>query len=330
MINTQLLKQLYYTEETEAPKDTALVQPVAAEEAVPVSEVHEETETLAALQPAPISEAPEETSPAGETFARACAMQEAPAAPLQVPDCRDRILVTGNKDPGYPPALARLATDLAQNSALYGPFLQTLVRAYDSENKCFCYDMTNLPMADRQAVAALADRMVGLINRFHSDPLVGYIKGHVGNIPAIGSFLRSDYLELALKTITEQVVRQIAEQRGISWSVTANALISDGRFSNEADALIRLGNESFIIEAKAGKCTNVDFDKYYEVSRRYNLIPDHFLMVCDDLAEDSSQNIHTFYNYYVVAAKDYTAALKRMLGADVLGTEGAGKKEDIA
>lgn len=330
MINTQLLKQLYYPEQTETTVQTVpvsevtvqtdVLQTASAEVTVPVREVSKQpvvVQPVSAAEPLAVRKVLEEAAPVSRPFAA---------------QTESKLRVTGSKDPGYPPALARLAAELAQNYELYNPFVQALINAYDtSDTKAFYYDMTKLPMSSRQALTAMADRMVGLINRYHADPLGGCIKGYVSCMPAAAAFLRGGYAELAAKYTTEKVVRELAEASNTSFEVICNALVSDseGRFNNEIDILIRLGDDDYYaIETKAGSYRNVDFDKYNQLARRYGLIPDHVLMCVEGISPDGAENIRFIEHYYVVSGKHYEQGLRRMLSAAGEPAEAAIEQEE--
>lgn len=225
-----------------------------------------------------------------------------------------RVNIIGSRDPGYSAALQQLACDLAKNMKFFKPLLNELIRACDSESRRFRYDLGCMDPVDRNAAVALTKRLTGFINRFTYDRTTCVISGYVGAVPMIAQFFKGGYLELALKSLSERIVREYAERTGAEYRVLANAIVSDGRFNNEFDVYIRLGAEEYLIEAKAGKAAFVDYDKYYQIGLRYHIVPEHLLLVCSDLSEESAGIIHDdLYHYYVTSAENFENSLRSMI-----------------
>lgn len=313
MINAQLLVQRTLGKtatQTEEPKSVAIVIPEAPqvmqspEPPVPEVVVPESVPVIPQPQPEPPMSEP--------------AQQEVP--PVEVVSLQtDTLQVLEENAPAFSEATIRLALLMAENHRAIRDFMSDLRKVSQTSLKEFRFDLNRIPQEERNNFLNTTRAMVGLLSDTFYNKTTCVFQGKLSAVPACLKFLNGGYLETAVARMTREITREFAENRGLSWKVQQNAIITDGISKNEVDLLLTVDGRPMLVEVKSGCCKT--YDKYFFLGQRYKLLPDAMLLVGANISPEEADIVRDFMEYTVCDLSGYREKLIAMLEKNCGGKE---------
>ena len=235
-----------------------------------------------------------------------------------------KIKIIGNKAPKYSESTIRLACDMVMENETIKDFMKILRKAAHSDDKTFQFNMISKTAGECKSIVDIAFRMYGVLHELNWKYETKVLSGKVNELPKAIRFLCGEYLEIAAYKIACSAVEQFAVNRGVSWAVYPNVIVTNGFVTNEFDLLIEITDteetvHSFIIEMKSGNAFGIDLGKMRSIGERYGVIPDRMMLVTSSCSAEICCQMEDFIDFYIASSENFTTKLIEMLSKNLGG-----------
>ncbi len=208
-------------------------------------------------------------------------------------------------------ALKMMEHDDAVHDLLHA--IRVAIASKTPKNKySFSYDCTTLNQQQRNKMREITNLLMdGYLTECNSASC--RMTGKVSQLPGAIWFLNGGYLELAITQVTNQIMADLSHKYGFDYSVKSNVVIhnDDGSY-NEFDVIIDINETTRLaIEVKSGYYR--EYDKYYFIGQKYDILPNNFLLVQTGLSDESIERIMDVTKYKVCNTSQYRTALSEMV-----------------
>ena len=170
----------------------------------------------------------------------------------------------------------------------------------------------------KQRILRWVEEMKGIIGKYCYDEKQSLLVGFLEQMPRAKKFRTGQFMEIALAEETKRIISGLAVQYGQPFQVKCNVEVGthDGAVHNEFDIVIAFGKIMYVIEIKTGASFR-DYEKYYNVGRKYGIVPNRILLVDSWLEIEEADQAEYFAEYYVANLENFERKLVRMISADM-------------
>lgn len=220
----------------------------------------------------------------------------------------------------YPYIVEYLATRMFHIYKDIESVLRVLYRAHAKGENRFSASLEGKDEFQKQRIMSWLNDMKGVIAGFHYDESTNTVTGNLEMLPRARKFLTGQFMEIALTLETERILAELSARYGKPFQVQSNVIVAthDGIVQNEFDIVIAFGKLMYVIEIKTGASFR-DYTKYYNVGRKYGIVPNRILLVDSWLEIDEADQAEYFAEYYVANLESFERKLVTMIIADMEG-----------
>ncbi len=292
-------------------EETPVVESTVEESPIEENTVEETPVVESTVEEAPIEENTVEETPVVEAAVEETPVENSPTI-RSLFEKKNITIESSTKKPVVNSIFA-LSNIIANSYAQSKPLIHCIRDCITKKNFSFTFCVKSFPLAQQQKMEELAFVLEkhGILSGVYVTKKTFIIGGKISTAPNVINFITGDFLEIFTRGVITNVLKTSAEMYNCDYELLTNVNIETitGE-KHELDAVIRLGENLFIIEAKSGK---FDPDHYRKVGLALGFIPDKLLLLAADKATDLCASIAYFYEYYTANVETFKSTLIAMI-----------------
>ena len=188
-----------------------------------------------------------------------------------------------------------------------------------TKDSVICYNMEKLSPAERAETTRLAHVFAshGLISGLYFNSHNNTITGQVATAPKAVAFLTGGWLEIYVRSLVEEIVKEQAAVLGKDYELYSNLFIRGQDGLHELDVAFRLsGGALCIIECKSGK---VEWNKLTKLKTDLGELPFEVLLINAGIEPSAAESAAFFHDIYCCGTdrSALTALLSQMIEKSV-------------